>query len=331
VERILSKEEIDELLSAISSGEIETDSTPALHEPDSSVTRLDLIQASLGADRWRNSNFDIISDSFARNYGISLTTKLERYVVIKRESIYSMKFGAFLQNFNINGAIGIIRLDPLLHGGLVVYEPDLAYTMVEIMLGCAPGMNPLVLDRPLTTIEVNIIGHMMTDVCVELEKSFDCIEKLSISLLKVEHDPRVINFVPPETDLLVIKLVVQIDMAAGNIYLAIPYLSLEPLRDKLKSLNGHVDITNKNGKSWVGNIEKDIQQIEVEIAARLEELSLPIKEILDLREGDIIDLGRAPDAPLQVLVGSRPKYHAMLGTHNGKKAVRITDKIKPGE
>jgi len=331
VERILTKEEIDELLSAVSGGELEADFTPALHEPDNSVTRLDLIQASLGTDRWRNSNFDIVSDSFSRNYGISLTTKLERYVVIKRESIYSIKFGAFLQNFNNNGAIGIIRLDPLLHGGLVVYEPDLAYNVVEIMLGCAPGMNPLILDRPLTTIEINIIRHMMEDVCVELEKSFDSLEKLSISLLKIEHDPRVINFVPPETDLLVIKLAVHIDAAVGNMYLAIPYLTLEPLRERLKSLNGHVDITNKNGKSWAGNIEKDIELIEIEIAARIEELSLPIREILDLQEGDIIDLGRAPDAPSQVLVECRPKYQGMVGTHNGKKAIRITDKIKPGE
>ena len=331
MERILSKEEIDELLSAISSGEIEAESTPALHEPDNSVARLDLIRASLGVDRWRNANFDIILDSFSRNYGISLTTKLERHVVIKQESIYSIKFRAFLQNFNSNGAIGIIRLDPLLHGGVVVYEPDLAYAIVEIMLGCAPGMNPLVLDRPLTTIEINIIRHMMTDICVELEKSFEFIQKLSISLLKMEHDPRVINFVPPETDLLVIKLAVQIDTIAGFMYLAIPYLSLEPLREKLKRLSGHVDITNKNGKSWVNNIENDIQQIEVEVAARVEELSLPIKEILDLQEGDIIDLGRAPNAPLQVLVAGRPKYLALVGTHNGKKAVRITDKIKTGE
>ena len=102
VERILTKEEIDELLSAISTGEIDTDSTPALHEPDNSVTRLDLIQASKGTDRWQNTNFDIISDTFARNYGISLTNKLERYVTITRESIYSIQFDSFLKKINNN-------------------------------------------------------------------------------------------------------------------------------------------------------------------------------------------------------------------------------------
>ena len=114
-------------------------------------------------------------------------------------------------------------------------------------------------------------------------------------------------------------------------FLAIPYLSLEPLREKLKNLNGHIDITNNKGKSWAGTLETDIKLLEVEVVARLEELSLPIKEILDLQEGDIIDLGRAPDAPLHVLVENRPKYFAMAGNHNGKKAVRISDKIKAGE
>ena len=48
-------------------------------------------------------------------------------------------------------------------------------------------------------------------------------------------------------------------------------------------------------------------------------------------EGDIIDLGRTPDAPLHVLVENRPKYFALAGNHNGKKAIRISDKIKAGE
>jgi flagellar motor switch protein FliM len=331
VERILSKEEIDELLSAISTGEIGTSATPALHKPDNSVTRLDLIRASMGADRWQNSNFDIVSDSFARNYGISLTNKLERYVTISRESIYSKKFDSFLKNVDNKGAIGIIRLDPLLHGGMVVCESNLAYAIVEIMLGGAPGINPLVPDRSLTTIEINIIKHVMTGVCIELQKSFEPLDNLSVSLLKMEIDPRVINFVPPDTDLMIIKFTVQIDTAAGDMFLAIPYLSLEPLREKLKNLNGHVDITNQIGKSWVSTLETDIKQIEVEVVARLEELSLPIKEILDLQEGDIIDLGRPPDAPLHVLVENRPKYFALAGNHNGKKAIRISDKIKAGE
>lgn len=331
MERILTKEEIDELLSAISTGEIDADSTPALHEPGNSVTRLDLIQASMGTDRWQNSNFDIVSDAFARNYGISLTNKLERYVTITRESIYSIKFDSFLKNIDNKGAIGIIRLDPLLHGGMVVYESNLAYAIIETMLGGAPGIAPLVLDRSLSTIETNIIKHVMDGVCIELHKSFEPLDNLSISLLKMEIDPRVVNFVPPETELMVIKFTVHIDTAAGEMFLAIPYLSLEPLREKLKNLNGHIDITNNKGKSWAGTLETDIKLLEVEVVARLEELSLPIKEILDLQEGDIIDLGRAPDAPLHVLVENRPKYFAMAGNHNGKKAVRISDKIKAGE
>jgi len=331
VERILTKEEIDELLSAINTGEIDTDSTRALHEPGNSVTRLDLIRVSMGTDRWQNSNFDIISDAFARNYGISLTNKLERYVTISRESIYSIKFDSFLKNIDNKGAIGIIRLDPLLYGGLVFYESKLAYAIIEIMLGGAPGINPLVLDRSLSTIEINIIKHVMEGVCIELQKSFEPLDNLSISLLKMEIDPRVVNFVPPETDLMVLKFSVQVDTAAGDMFLAIPYLSLEPLREKLKNVNGHIDITNQIGKSWASTLEKDIKQIEVEVVARLEELSLPIKEILDLQEGDIIDLGRTTDAPLHVLVENRPKYFGLAGIHNGKKAIRISDKIKAGE
>jgi flagellar motor switch protein FliM len=192
-------------------------------------------------------------------------------------------------------------------------------------------MNPLVLDRSLTTIEINIIKSIMSNACPELEKSFRSLDDLNISLVKIESDPRVINFVSPETDLMVIKFSAQIDTVVGKIYLAIPYISMEPLRDKLKNRSRQTEIAGSHGKSWIGILEDGIELLEVEVTARLEELSLPIKEILDLQEGDIIDLHRNPQDPVYVLIENRPKYKSLSGTHNGKKAVRITGKIKPGE
>jgi flagellar motor switch protein FliM len=331
VERILTKEEISELLSAINSGDIDTESIPPQHEFSDSVAKLDLIQAALGTDRWQNINFDIITDSFSRNYGIALTNRLQRAVTMKRDSIQSIQFDPFLSSLNHNGAIGIIRLDPLLHGGMIIFESTLGYSIVEIMLGSAPGMEPLQLDRSLTPIEINIIKNIMQDVCPELEKSLKSFDDFTIKLLKVETDPRVINFVPAETDMLVIKFSAQIDTITGNLLLAIPYISLEPLREKLKNKGKDTDIAGSQGKSWNGIVKDEIYQMEIEVTARLEELSLPIREILDLQEGDIIDLDRNPASLLDVLVEDRPKYKSAAGIHNNKKAVRIIRKINPGE
>jgi flagellar motor switch protein FliM len=331
VERILTKEEISELLSAINSGDIETEPTPPLHDPDDEVRKLDLIQVSLGTDRWKEVNLDLTADTFARNYGISLTNRLQRSVTIKRQGIESIKFDPLLQGLSDNGAMGIIRLDPLLHGGMIVFESTLSYAIIEIMLGSAPGMDPLMLDRPLTTIEINIIKSIMVDVCSELEKSLKSLEELSISLLKVESDPRVVNFVPPETDLMVIRFSAQVDSVEGEMFIAIPYISLEPLREKMKNKGMHADMTSNQGRSWARTIRDEIHTVEIEVTAQLEELSLPIREILDLQAGDIIDLDRKPEDPLKILVEGKCKYRSLPGIHKGKKAVRITSRIIPGE
>ena len=69
----------------------------------------------------------------------------------------------------------------------------------------------------------------------------------------------------------------------------------------------------------------------LEIAAQLGILTLPIKDILDLQVGDIIDLDYNPDAPLNIMVEKKPKYHGHAALHNGKKSIQITSKYLEGD
>ncbi len=328
MERILTKEEIAELLSAVNSGEIETETNTALYDSDQEVQNLDLVRASLGQGRWQNANFDIILESFARNYGISLTNRLERSVSIKHSVVESIAFDPLLAQVNEKGAIGILRIDPLSHAGLLIFDPVFSYCLVEVMLGGSIGMEPLLPDRQLTTIEVNIVKGVMESVCADLQKAFISLEKLTTSLLRIESDPRMINFVPPETEMMLIKFDVRIDDVAGSMNLAIPYTSLEPLREKIK--DGQFNLPTKSA-SWQGSIEKTLSGMEVELAAQLGILTLPIKDILDLQVGDIIDLDYNPDAPLNIMVEKKPKYHGQAGMHNGKKSIHITSKYLEGD
>ncbi|HKK01776.1 MAG TPA: hypothetical protein VJ955_06370, partial [Desulfuromonadales bacterium] len=98
MERILTKEEIEELLSAVQEGEIDAELEPDQEASAAPVRRtasLDLVRAH-SAGRGRIANFDIILDAFARNLGTSLTSRLQRSVVVKREGIDSQEFEHFL-------------------------------------------------------------------------------------------------------------------------------------------------------------------------------------------------------------------------------------------
>jgi len=329
LERILTKEEIAELLSAVKEGEIRADSASDLSTPEGSVTRLDLVRASLGSSRWQNSNFEVILNSFSRNCGISLTNRLQRSVTIKQNSINASEFDPFALNLDNKGSIGVIPLDPLTHGGLFVFDSTLSYALVETMLGGTLGSSPIFPSRSLTAIEMNLIKNVMENACHDLRKAFQPLEALSTSLVRIESDPRMVNFVPPETELMIIEFIVTIDSITGMMNLVIPYSSLEPLREKIK--DGMPDLQASQSTSWSRTLQEAVISVETGITAQLGELTLPIKEIIDLQVGDIIDLDYDPNTPLRVLVETKPKFFAMSGVHNGKKAVRITGNLEQGE
>ncbi len=329
MERILSKDEISELLSAVRQGEIEVDpdSEPGAAPREREVVRLDLVRQQ-GAGRWRVANFDIILDAFARNYGISLTNRLQRSVAVKRTAIESMEFDPFLQQLSGRGSIGILRLDPLRWGGLMTFDQELALSLVEILLGGIGEGTKKFPDRILTAIETNVIRGVLNDACLDLAKAFRPLETLEASLVKVESNPRMVNIVSPEAPVLVVRYTITVNSLSGKMSLVIPQAALEPLRDKLRE--GVTPLAQARTGSWKKGLEQEVDQLEVELAARMAVVRLQVREILNFQVGDIIDLECDPSEPLRLLVEGIPKYLAQVGVRKGKKAIRISGKITNG-
>jgi flagellar motor switch protein FliM len=75
---------------------------------------------------------------------------------------------------------------------------------------------------------------------------------------------------------------------------------------------------------WSSPIESEIQQIYTELIAQSGIISMSVNEILELEKGDTVFIDYNPNSPLKILVEEQPKFYAIPGTHNGKKAISIT-------
>jgi flagellar motor switch protein FliM len=328
VERILSKEEIAELLSAVREGDIAVDHETCVPMAETQVRQLDLL-FSHGTRQCKFDNLDIILDTFARNYGISLTNCLQRSVAVKRTAIETYEFDNFLQRLGDRDAIAIVRLDPLRWGGLLIFGGKLTHYMVEKLLGGHADDEPTSPQRPLTTIERHILKGVYNDACLDLEKAFLPLEKLTSSLVKIESNPRLVNIVPPETLVMVGRFTATLRNLAGEITLVVPLPSLEPLREKMREQMA--PLTKKTDITWRKHIGGEITGMEAEATAQLAEISLPVRDILNFQVGDIIDLGRDPSAPLALQVEGKTKFYAQAGVVKGKKAIRLLSRAEEGK
>ena len=327
MERILSKEEIAELLSAVKNGEVETESEKAeLPVEEHSVSRLDLVKMP-GSTRWNMPNLDIIFEAFGRNYSISLTNRLQLPVGIRANSIDSMEFGAFLKSTSRNSAIALLGLDPLKTAGLLVFDDSLCFLLMEVLLGGGSGrINPVTLDRPMTSIEMNLIRGVMLDSCGDLQKAFDPLIRLSPALVKVENNPRLANIVPSDSGVLVATMEIAIEGFTGKVNVVIPHAALEPLRDKLREKV--ISVSNQRHNSWLNHLLQEVNDVDTEIMAQMGSTHLTVRDILNFQVGDIIDFGLVPNGTLQVLVEGKPKFTGLAGVRNGNKAIRIIGRAK---
>lgn len=333
MEKILSKEEIADLLSAVRQGDVDVESVGA--EPVSSAggkaaaaaEHCNLFRAD-GPEGWKLKNYDLILDSFARNYSMSLATRFQRAVQIKLEAMESMVFDALLQRLSGRGAIGIMQLEPLAGGGLLIFDEKLSFSLVEMVLGGSSENETMIPSRGMSAIELNVIRDVIQAACPELNKGFQQLQEVNPELVEVVSNLRLLNFVGPDVGVVAARFKVTIDSLDGDITLVIPHSALEPLQKKQQIKA--VPVSAIQNSKWQSVVCEELDHMEVELEAHLATLSLRVRDILNFQVGDVIELDCKPDTPLKVMVEQRPKFFGMAGVQGGKKAIKVMGRIPYG-
>ena len=324
MEPILSKQEIADLLRAINEGRVSTEAAMPAAQAAKFVNAetINLLHiTNKNSHQLRIPNFDIILDTFAQNYSISLTNQLQRTFTITRIDIESATFNDFMTTQKSPGAIGVLNLSPLKYGSLFILDQQLSFTMIEIMLGASSEIDPLKLDRKLTTIELNILKSAITKGCDDLNKALRPLLNLNSSLIKVESNSRLVSITDPDSEVLIGRFKVQIGNLSGELKMLFPIATLEPLRERLKDL---LSVRTSKFGEWSQLIMDEILEMPTTVIAQSGTLTLPLSQVLSFKKGDIIPLDYDPNAPLRVLIENNPKFFARSGVHAGKRAISLT-------
>jgi len=330
VESILNKEQIAELLIGIKSGQVSTDLKGDTSSFDQeNVSPLNLFQMAVSSEsRQRIPNLDIILDNFATNFGISLTNQLQKNVTITRIGIETFKFKEYLLSQKDAGAIAVLGLDPLKNGALMVIDTELCFALVEIMLGASIDIAPLQPDRKPTTIELNVLKSTVSKACTDIDKAFVQIIELKSSIVKIESNSRLVSIVDADSDVLSGTFQIKVGPLSGNFDLVFPVATLDPVREQLRDL---LTVKTIQQSGWHDLILKEIEKMSTTIIAQSGTITLPVREVVEFKKGDIIDIDYDPNSPLKILVEESLKYFAVPGTISGKKAIHLTGVYDQGE
>ncbi len=320
-EQILSQEEIDSLLGAMDSGEIDLDFEKN-DEPE--IESYDITSQSIKL-RDQFQALEEIYDKFATLLRSSLTSSLQKNIGVEFISTEMVKFEDFMAAFSYPTNFTTFSMDPLIGSGMFAIEPGLVFPLIDCMFG-GDGKPLENVREEFTAIEMRMMRKFSIDVLETLEKAWDFIFPLKLAFKKIETKPDFIHLVAPSDLVIIVVFSLHGQEFSGNIHLCISYLMLEPIKEKLSSRY----LREKDREcTWASEIESLLNQAQITVSGELGRSVRNIQEILGLQKDDIISLNTGPQDPVIIKIEDVPKYNGFPGAYKGNSSVQIKKHILP--
>ena len=312
---VLSQDEIDSLLSALNSGEInpdEIDDTPKVTVKDYDFAR----PSKFSKDHLRT--LEIIFE----NYGRLLSTNLPAYL---RKSVQIEVMNAEANTYS-EFSNALSNPAPLSGSILIELASNLGFAIVDRMLG--GGGNPLEKSREFTEIELIILERIM-EVCTGLlVDPWQSVTELQPRLERIETNSQFAQFISPSEMTAIVTMNMKIGTVEGLMNICIPYSCVESVIDKLNTKYWYSTMREKDGDNYQEAIEGIISRARIPIRALLGKSTISVNDFMNIQIGDIVKLDSRVDDELDVYVGNIMKFRALPGAISDSYAVRVTSVVK---
>ena len=318
---VLSQSEIDQLLSALSTGVVSAEEMK-VEEKQKKVKVYDFKRPDkFSKDQIRT--LYMLHENFARLLNTYLSTNLRTLVNISVASVEQLAYEEFIRSLSNPSVIGIFNMSPL--KGNVIFEinPNIAFSIIDRLFG---GEGTVINKiRTLTDIEETIIRKVITKSLDNLQEAWRHVVNTEPRLEVIETNPQFTQIVPPNDMVVIVTLQTQIGQVEGLINICIPYLVLEPIMSKLTTTFWVASsIAKQAHPEQVDILEKKIKKTYVPLAVELGTINLSVRELLSLNINDVLKLDTTVGSELKVIVGRKAKFLCNPGTANKKVAVQIS-------
>lgn len=320
---VLSQNEIDNLLQALSSGELDAEEIKDSDEKQ--IKNYDFARpAKFSKEHLRT--LEIIFEHYGRLLSTNLPVYLRKAIQVEVMNSEAVSYSEFSNALSNPVLLGIINFAPLKGNIILEIASNLGYAMVDRMLG-GEG-EPLEKTREFSEIELLIIERILT-VCVNLlHEPWENVVDIHPRLERIETNSQFAQIISPSEMIAIVTINIKIGDVEGLMNVCLPYLTLEDIMDKLNTKYWYSTMQDKDEQQYVDAIEILISKAPIPMKAVLGNSTISVSDFSGLQVGDIIRLDTKVNQELDVFVGNIKKFTALPGSSGDKYAVRITSVIR---
>ncbi|MNO74826.1 Flagellar motor switch protein FliM [compost metagenome] len=323
---VLSQNEIDALLAALSSGEMDAEELKK-EETQKKIRSYDFKRAvRFSKDHIRS--LTRIHENFARYLTTYFSAQLRTFVQINVVQVEQLPYDEFIRSIPKMTILNIFEAEPLEGRMVLEVHPNVAFAMLDRLLG-GLGAAPSKIGS-LTEIETIIMERIFSRAFESLQEAWRTIVDINPRMEGLETNPQFMQIVSPNETIALISLSTKIGDTSGMINLCIPHVVIEPIMPKLSVHHWFVSQKKSRAPEEVDALRNRVNKAKLPIIADLGESQITIREFLGLSAGDVISLNKPVQDGLQIRVGDRLKYIGSPGTIKDRIAIQIDEIVSEG-
>ena len=323
---VLSQNEIDNLLAALSTGELDVDRMQ--EEKEKQVKDYDFSRPTKFSKEHLRT-LEMIFEHYSRLISTNLPVYLRKSVQVTVASSETVTFGEFTNSLSNPVILGVVNFAPLNGTIIVDLATNLGYAMLDRMLG-GSGI-PLEKNRDFSDIELIIIQKMLVMFTQLLRDPWKNVIEISPVLQRMETNPQFAQIIAPNDMIAIVTLNMKIGDVEGFMNICLPFFTLEDVMDKLNTRFWYSTMQENHDENYELYIESLIRKVDVPIRAVLGTSTITVNDFANLQVGDCIRLNSKVDEDMNVFVGNIRKFTALPGAEKDSYAVRITSVIREEE
>lgn len=320
---VLSQNEIDNLLAALSAGELDVDQMQENEEKQ--VKNYDFSRPTKFSKEHLRT-LEIIFEHYSRLISTNLPIYLRKNVQVAVASSETVTFSEFTNALSNPVILGIVDFAPL--NGTIIMDlaTNLGYAMLDRMLG-GNGV-PLEKNREFTEIELTIIQKILIMFTQLLREPWRNVVDISPVLSRLETNPQFAQVIAPNDMIAIVTLNMKIGDVEGFMNVCLPFFTLEDIMDKLNTKYWFSTMQENHSENYEDYIESLIRKVNIPMKALLGKSTISVSDFVNLQVGDCIRLDSRVDDELDIYVGNIRKFTALPGVDKDSYAVRITTVIR---
>jgi flagellar motor switch protein FliM len=317
---VMSQNEIDSLLQAISSGGDDISTMQVVEEKP--LKLYDFRRPDkFSKDQMRA--IQMIHESFCRTLTTSLSTMVRSMVSVEVVAVDQLAYDEFINSLVQPTVIGILEMYPLSGNAILEVNNQLTFAIIDRLLG-GKG-EPLRKPRDLTDIERTVMERVMMKILEHLEESWSTVVDIRFRFETMENNPFFVQVCPGSDMVLLVTMKTQIGEIQGIMNFCIPYFVIEPLIDKLSSQQWFSSTGRKGTEGAQDILRNRLQEVSIPLALELGHSIVSLGDILQVQTGDVIRLDGTAKDPLGLRVGNRVKFQCAPGIFNKNYAAQVTE------